>query len=53
MHDATLPFAFDLPDTTPFAFRQTALSKPLAPRVDPRKRRGKRDPLVPPLLTTV
>lgn len=53
VHDTTLPFRFDLPETVPFAFSLTALAEHLAPLVDQRKRRGKRYPLVPLLLTAV
>ena len=53
MHDTTLPFTFDLPTDIPFAFSLTALAEHLAPLVDQRKRRGKRYPLVPLLLTAV
>jgi predicted transposase YbfD/YdcC len=53
VHDTMLPFSFDLPDTVPFAFSLTALAEHLAPLVDQRKRRGRRYPLVPLLLTAV
>jgi predicted transposase YbfD/YdcC len=53
VHDTTLPVTFSLPATVPFAFSLTALAEHLAPLVDQRKRRGKRYPLVPLLLTAV
>lgn len=53
MHDTTLPFSFDLPETVPFAFSLTALAEHLAPLIDQCKRRGKRYPLVPLLLAAV
>ncbi len=53
MHDITLPFTFDLPETVPFAFGLIAPAEHLAPLVDQRKRRGKSYPLVPLLLTAV
>jgi len=53
VHDTTVPFRFELPTELPFAFSLTALAEHLAPLVDQRKRRGKRYPLVPLLLTAV
>jgi predicted transposase YbfD/YdcC len=53
VHDTTLPFTLNLPAEVPFAFSLTALAAHLAPLVDQRKRRGKRYPLVPLLLTAV
>lgn len=53
VHTTTPPCSFDLPATVPFAFSLTALAVHLTPRVDQRKRRGKRYPLVPLLLTAV
>ncbi len=53
MHDTTLPFTLELPGELPYAFSLTALAEHLAPLVDRRKRRGRRYPLVPLLLTAV
>ncbi|NJO21567.1 MAG: ISAs1 family transposase [Spirulinaceae cyanobacterium RM2_2_10] len=53
VHDTTVPLTFDLPTDVPFAFSLTALAAHLAPLVDQRKRRGKRYPLVPLLVTAV
>jgi hypothetical protein len=53
VHDTTEPMTFALPTEIPFAFSLTALAEHLAPLVDQRKRRGKRYPLVPLLLTAV
>jgi predicted transposase YbfD/YdcC len=53
VHDTTLPFTLNLPTEVPFAFSLTALAQHLVPLVDQRKRRGKRYPLVPLLLTAV
>jgi DDE_Tnp_1-associated len=53
MDHTTEPLRFALPTDLPFAFSLTALAEHLAPLVDQRKRRGKRYPLVPLLLTAV
>ena len=53
MDITTLPFMCNLPSNLPFTFRFTALDEYLAPLVDQRKRRGKRYPLVPLLLTVL
>lgn len=53
MDDTTPPFRFDVPTDLPFAFSLTALADHLAPLADQRKRRGKRYPLVPLLITAL
>lgn len=53
VNHTTEPLTFELPTDLPFAFSLTALAEHLAPLGDLRKRRGKRYPLVPLVLTAV